>query len=46
NNDEQQQQQLSKPLFRICSFEALVAAILRRLDIGDFAHQSVREQLP
>ena len=27
------------------SFEALVAALLRRLRIGDFAHQSVREQL-
>ncbi|CAF1272059.1 unnamed protein product [Rotaria sordida] len=42
NNNEQQS---SKPLFRICSFEALAAAILRRLGIGDFAHQSVREQL-
>jgi hypothetical protein len=37
--------QTSKPLFRVYSFEALVAAILRRLGIGDFAHQSVREQL-
>ena len=36
---------MSKPLFYVCSFEALVVAILRRLDIGDFAHQSVREQL-
>ncbi|UJR14843.1 hypothetical protein I4U23_001828 [Adineta vaga] len=34
-----------KSSFRICSFEALVAALLRRLGIGDFAHQSVREQL-
>lgn len=31
--------------FRVCSFEALVAALLRRIGIGDFAHQSVREQL-
>ncbi|CAF1147389.1 unnamed protein product [Adineta steineri] len=37
--------QAIKPLFRVFSFEALVSAILRRLDIGDFAHQSVREQL-
>ena len=34
-----------KPTFRVCSFEALVAALLRRIGIGDFAHQSVREQL-
>ena len=38
-------QQSSKPLFRVCSFEALVVAILRRLGTGDYAHQSVREQL-
>ncbi|CAF0817067.1 unnamed protein product [Adineta ricciae] len=37
--------QVQKPSFRVCSFEALVAALLRRLGIGDFAHQSVREQL-
>lgn len=34
-----------QPTFRVCSFEALVAALLRRIGIGDFAHQSVREQL-
>lgn len=34
-----------KPQFDIYSFEALVAALLRRLGHGDFAHQSVREQL-
>ena len=38
-------QQLAKPVFHVCSFEALVTAILRRLDLGNFAHQSVREQL-
>ncbi len=38
-------QQASKPVFRVYSFEALVAAILRRIGTGDFAHQSVREQL-
>lgn len=35
----------TKPVFRVCSFEALVPALLRRLGLGDFAHQSVREQL-
>ena len=33
------------PTFRVCSFEALVSALLRRIGVGDFAHQSVREQL-
>ncbi|CAF1115518.1 unnamed protein product [Rotaria sp. Silwood1] len=42
NNDIEQS---SKPSFRVYSFEALVAALLRRIGIGDFAHQSVREQL-
>lgn len=37
--------QTSKPVFRVYSFEALVSALLRRIGIGDFAHQSVREQL-
>jgi len=34
-----------KVIFEIYSFEALVVAVLRRLGIGDYAHQSVREQL-
>ena len=34
-----------KPRFDVYSFEALVAALLRRLGHGDFAHQGVREQL-
>ena len=31
--------------FRVCSFEAFVCAVLRRLGLGEYAHQSVREQL-
>ncbi|CAF2981178.1 unnamed protein product [Rotaria socialis] len=45
SKDELNRKTSSKPLFRIFSFEALVAAILRRLGFGDYAHQSVREQL-
>ncbi|CAF2879332.1 unnamed protein product [Rotaria sp. Silwood2] len=45
SKDNIDEEQSARPSFRVCSFEALVAAILRRIGIGDFAHQSVREQL-
>jgi hypothetical protein len=45
SKETESDEQDRKPQFDIYSFEALVAALLRRLGHGDFAHQSVREQL-